>query len=243
MKLTLMMITQLEPHARPFVAAAQRLARECKAEFVLGLDRAEDAGLGFMVKGEFPRHQRIVHVDARGCLENVLDEVVEQCHGDYVLRLDDDERCSPAMEAWLRNGDYQASDHWKFPRAHLWPAPKPSMLKTPHLWPDEQTRLSVRAKAGGRTVIHAGSPFGGGELAPVLIEHHKFLVKTKAERQAIVLRYETVAQGAGQSFLVFSVPEDYYKGESVKLIPLNDGRTDLGYYQQGCGGCGRWITL
>jgi hypothetical protein len=117
------------------------------------------------------------------------------------------------------------------------------MLKTPQLWPDAQTRLSIRAKAGGRDVIHSGSPHGGGEMAPVLIEHHVFLVRSREEREAKVARYDAIAQGAGTSFLPFIVPERAYAGQSLKTIPLNDGRTDVGHYDQQCGGCGKWVTL
>jgi hypothetical protein len=244
MNISILCITKLEGYAQPYLTQFEKLAKALKGELVIGFDVYPNQTSTAPIKTCASLVQ-IIPVRSEGYLESVHDLVVAQCRGDYVLRLDDDEQCSPAMEDWLKLGKYRDHDHWKFNRAHLWPTdgPKPMMIKTPQLWPDQQTRLSVRAKADGRNIIHAGSPYGGGELAPVLIEHHKFLVKTLAERRAIVANYDRVAQGAGTEFAAFSVPEDYYKGESHKLIPLNDGRIDTGHYEQGCGGCGKWITL
>ncbi len=89
------------------------------------------------------------------------------------------------------------------------------MLKTLHLWPDHQTRLSTRAKASGRNWIHCGSPFGGGELAPVAIEHHKFMLFSVAERRAQSKRYDSIAPGAGENMKAFQVPEDAYTSEEI----------------------------
>lgn len=139
-----------------------------------------------------------------GCIENVLDAAVAQCREGYVLRLDDDEAMSPEMLAWLASGAYREHDHWAFPRMNLWPDTG-HFIASHSLWPDYQTRLSVKAKSGGRSSIHDGSPFGTGELAPVPIEHHKFLVRSEAERREILARYEALgAHGYAQ----FSVPED-----------------------------------
>ncbi len=241
MTLSIMCITKLEPHAFYFLTALQNLADTLRAEFVLGLDDVCATQTRMLGKAT-TLTDRLVPVDAQGCLENVHDFVLGHCTGDYVLRLDDDERCSPAMMQWLSLGKYRSSDVWSFPRAHLWGNEK-MMLKTPHLWPDVQTRLSTREKSGGRTHIHAGSPHGGGQLAPVLIEHHVFLVRSLEERKAKVERYDKIAEGAGTSFLPFIVPELAYKGESHKTLPLNIGRTDTGHYEQGCGGCGKWLTF
>ncbi len=241
MTLSILCITKLEPHAVPFVMSLQNLADSLRAEFVLGLDSPSEDSLR-SIRKHAEVTDRLVPVDAQGCLENVHDFVLGHCTGDYVLRIDDDEQCSPAMKSWLALQKYREHDHWSFPRAHLWGSPK-MMLKTPQLWPDFQTRLSVRAKAGGRLTIHDGSPFGGGERAPVLIEHHVFLVRSQDERIEKVRRYDAIAQGAGTAFMPFIVPEIAYRGESLKTIPLNDGRTDTGYYEQGCGGCGKWVTL
>jgi hypothetical protein len=126
-----------------------------------------------------------------------------------VLRLDDDERCSPAMVEWLMRGDYQLGTHWKFARVALFGS-EWSAIDSPHLWPDHQTRLSVRAWADGRNAIHCGSPYGGGDLAPAAIEHHKFLVKNTEERLALAQHYDRVGgSGTGWNY-PFNVPELAY---------------------------------
>jgi hypothetical protein len=121
------------------------------------------------------------------------------------------------MEDWLRERAFTTSDHWKFARAHFWENIG-TVLCTPHLLPDWQTRLSVREKAGGRVGVHAGSPFGGGTEAPVLIEHHKFLVHGFAERLAIAETYDRYHEGYGTgNMLPFSIPELAYAGTRVEL--------------------------
>lgn len=148
-----------------------------------------------------------VKYDGRGAgvIEGVLDDAVASCPEGYVLRIDDDERISPEMLAWLSTGAYRAHDHWAFPRLNLWPDAG-HFVASHALWPDYQTRLSVKAKSGGRLRVHDGSPFGTGELAQCPIEHHKFLVRSESERREILARY--AERGGAHGFSQFSVPED-----------------------------------
>jgi hypothetical protein len=141
-------------------------------------------------------------------IEDVLDEAVALCAEGWILRLDDDERVSPEMYRWLLASSWHEADHWAFPRLNLWPDDDHYIRSDP-LFPDLQTRLSTKAKSGGRTEIHQGSPFGTGRLAPCAIEHHKFLVRSEEERRALVLHYDAVRDGAGRGFADFSVPEDF----------------------------------
>lgn len=79
--------------------------------------------------------------------------------------------------------------------------------------------------AGDRGAIHAGSPYGGGHEAPVAIEHWKFIVRTLAERRAIIERYDRVQEGAGSRFRAFSCPEDFYGPEVIASSTMSwDGR-------------------
>ena len=93
MTLSVMCITKLEPHAVPFVEKLIGLAGKLRAELVIGLDAP------YSPSHEYAPFAHIVPVDAEGCLENVHDTVLDHCLGDYALRLDDDEQCSPAMVA------------------------------------------------------------------------------------------------------------------------------------------------
>lgn len=204
--LSILCVTRCEPHARRFLAEMLDLGRQLEAEVIFAADGL--AAAGRMAEWGMPARP----VQSKGYMESVLDEAVEFCSRDYVLRLDDDEGCSKAMVRWLTNRAYESGNHWKFDRVHLWGDVRTALV-TPQLYPDHQTRLSVKRLAGGRAVIHSGSPHGGGLTAPCAIEHHKYLVKTLDERRDIVKRYDQVSPGAGTSFAAFSVPEDVYASD------------------------------
>jgi hypothetical protein len=44
-------------------------------------------------------------------------------------------------------------------------------------------------------------------VAPVALEHHKFLVRSWVERRELLERYDEIRAGAGSRFVVFSLPE------------------------------------
>ncbi len=180
--LSILCVTEHGDHSPPFIADMAEIAEQLEAAFIL--------------------------YDGRGvgCIENVLDQAVATCPDGMILRLDDDERCSPEMRDWLEDCAWLEDNHWAFPRLNLYPN-EHSYISSVNLYPDLQTRLSVKWKSGGRQQIHAGSPFGTGRVAPCAIEHHKFLVRSLEERRAILSGYE--AAGADTyHFRPFSTPED-----------------------------------
>jgi predicted O-methyltransferase YrrM len=206
--LSILCVTRAEPHAREQLARMWQLVRACaSAELVIAADGDDAEARVTGWAGQWPG-ARVARVDGEGYLETVLDAALRHCTGSYVLRLDDDECCSAPMERWVREGGYRAQPHWKFSRAHLWPDRMHRIVDLP-LWPDHQTRLSRRHMAGGRSCIHAGSPHGGGTLAPVVIEHLKFLVRSREEREEIARRYDRVMPGAGTSthMRAFQLPD------------------------------------
>jgi hypothetical protein len=183
--LTILCVTNYGAHAAPFLSRLDAIAHDLDAAFV------EHDGTDASV------------------IEDVLDVAVASCPDDgWILRLDDDELPNVAMIEWLRDGCYRAAPHWAFTRWHLYPHEK-AYIVTPPLYPDLQTRCSIKAYAGGRSEVHQGSPFGTGTIAPagVAIEHHKFLVRPIEEREALVARYESIRPGAGRDFEAFSLPE------------------------------------
>ena len=220
MSLTIVTVTKGEPFARPFLLSMSALAHAAKADFTIGADGPE--AVEALSKMTWTTDPLVIQVQSKGYIESVLEDVLYHCRTDYILRLDDDERCSVAMNLWLMSREYMAHPHWKFPRAHLWGDDK-TMLTHPQLWPDHQTRLSISSMAGGRRWIHCGSPHGGGQEAPVILEHHKFLVKSLEERRAIVQRYDRIAHGAGSGMAIFSVPEDVVPVSQMTLAPLHNG--------------------
>jgi hypothetical protein len=220
-RLAILCVTRAEDFALPFLHTLAGDARDLYAQVVIAADGDAAAE---RVKSAFIPYARIYRVASAGYIESVLDEAVGYCTGQYILRLDDDERLSPALLTWLENEHYLAADHWAFPRANLW-GDEGSVLVNPPLWPDLQTRLSVKAKAGGRHGVHDGSPFGTGRVAPAAIEHHKYLVKSRAEREAQARGYDALRPGAGTAahFRPFMVPEVAYERVGLRLAPLGDG--------------------
>jgi len=171
--LTVLCVTAGREYAWPFVEEMEQLGRDLQAPFVIydGLEA--------------------------GYLEACLDRAVRGCADGYILRLDDDERVSHEMWVWLMERRYRTAEHWSFPRANLYPDDRHRLGG--RFWPDFQTRLSVKALSGGRHRIHTGSPFGAGQVAPVVIEHHKLLVRSLEERQAQAAWYDRIKAGAGTS--------------------------------------------
>jgi hypothetical protein len=213
--LSILTVTQAQPFAIPFLKTMHEMAQSLRADFCLIADGTE-AQAALECEGIPVR----AVVRSAGYIESVLDEAVMYALGEYVLRLDDDERCSWPMFSWLQQACYVTSDHWKFPRAHLW-GDDQTYIHHLQLWPDHQTRLSTKVKSGGRRTVHAGSPWGGGTVAPVVLEHHKFLVKTPEERRAIAAGYDRVAVGFGTGgMLAFNLPEEAIT--AMNLRPLTN---------------------
>jgi hypothetical protein len=223
--LTVLCVTKAEPHAEPFVAAMLKLAQACDAELVVAAD-GFDAFETVLSWDDVADEAELVAVHSKGFLESVLDYALESVRGDWVLRLDDDERVNAPLGAWLQERAFVRSPVWSFRRLNLWGDADHALCdKTGLLWPDPQTRLTDRALAGGRKAIHAASPHGQGVWAPqpCALEHHKFLVKSLEERRAIATKYEALQPGAGSGvFLPFSVPEDYFKPEAVGRARVED---------------------
>lgn len=202
MTLTFLCVTSNGQHARPFIERMAADAETLGAAFVLALDG--QLTLPWMRNLRAEVHE----VSSGGYLESVLDTAVALCPDGYILRLDDDERLSADALAWLSQAGYRMADHWAFRRANLWPDEQHRIANEP-LWPDLQTRLSTKAKSGGRSTVHVGSPYGTGTIAPGFIEHHKFLVRPRDERERLVDHYEQIQPGAGRAFSMFSLPEKY----------------------------------
>lgn len=208
-RLHLLCVTLGEPHAFDFLQKQKRVAELLEATYTCVLDgRQTDQFVDDGVMG-----MATAVIQSQGYLESILEralEVVPGARNDYVLRLDDDELPSIGLAQWLDRCHHWTADHWKFDRRHWWNREGEYIVNGP-LFPDHQTRLSIRSKAGGRGVIHAGSPFGGGELAPAeaYIAHHKFLVKSREEREAVAARYDQVMPGAGTApgMIAFQLPE------------------------------------
>lgn len=199
--LTILCITRAQPYALPFLDEMASLTHDLEGRFYV----AADGDTAYSRLDGL--NATLFIVRSHGYLESVLDEAVHVCEDGYILRLDDDERVSDGMYQWLLERHYRDTDHWCFPRANLWPDENQRLDGHP-VWPDLQTRLSTKEKSGGRTTIHHGSPFGSGRHAPVVIEHHKFLVRPIQDRVEQARAYERIQEGAGSGhYLPFQAPE------------------------------------
>lgn len=229
--LTILCVTRAEDCVMGLLGSLAESARDLEAECVIIVDgdivrdvqKVEDHFNAMLLPA------KVISIRSLGYIESILDQALEHTSTDYILRIDDDEQISESMFNWLDKRYYRSAPHWKFPRAHIWPPYTPNMqvsevrcIVNLPLYPDHQTRLSHRTLSGARTTIHSGSPYGGGELAPCLLEHHKFAIKTIEERREIVARYERLQPGAGSDFKVFSVPEDVISPEQIKLVSLEE---------------------
>lgn len=194
--ISVLCVTKRELFTAPFLKLFSQLAKEIGGEYVEIVDGRET-----------------------GVLEDILDDAIAECHGDYILRLDDDETVSGELALWLKSKEYEHGDLYAFPRQHLWRDTN-HFIVTPPLWPDYQTRLSTKEKAGGRKEVHAGSPYGTGRIVDYPILHWKFLVRTKQEREKIAKRYESKRRGAGFSpvYQPFNLPEISFARLAVKEI-------------------------
>ena len=214
--LNILCVTNGDTHAERFVKTMREQADLLGAELVLGLDGKAARGLGQYA-------DTAINLKSAGYLESVLEQAIGACKGEYIFRLDDDERISPALLDWLESGEYAGGDVYAFPRPYLIGDERHMVVE---LYPDLQTRLTTRAKAGGRAAIHQGSPYGTGRIIPYAIEHHKLLVKTLKQREEIARRYESVRTGAGYSDIygMYNLPERYIAGMTVAEYTDGDYR-------------------
>lgn len=191
-----------------FIREMSALSKRLNAEFVLGLDRKEAQSAWWRDLGD-----KVIDLKANTLQENVSDEAVRACSRDWVLRLDDDETVSPALEAWIWQTGHEVLGFklYAFPRVYLI-QDTGHYLTNEGIFPDLQTRLGKKEKMLGVNYIHAGNPNGTGQVIPYAIEHHKLLARTYKERQQIGARYEAIRAGAGSQpqYARYNLPELFY---------------------------------
>jgi hypothetical protein len=135
---------------------------------------------------------RLDEVDGKGYIEAHLREMVEACRGDWILRLDSDERLTPAWHEG-RWRTHLTGEHTHFWVPRRW-FHKPDSYLAIAPWSSDPQMRFFRNVPGEMTFpdeIHepmamAGS---GGYLPELTIEHHVLWLKTRAEREEKVARY------------------------------------------------------
>jgi hypothetical protein len=216
--LSICCVTKAADYALPLLNEMVDLAQELGAELVLGCDSfAAQSYAHELAERICP--VRAMTVQGR-FIEEMLNPVLSLCTGDYILRLDDDERVPLEMKSWLAPERIRQHDSWFFPRFHVWPT-RDQVITSQPFFPDFQGRLTTKDKSFRPETLHAGQPHEAYR-APVAFEHHTFLVKTKEERRAIAAGYESVL--IGKPFPVEQVdvvfPEDA-KPSQIKIERLD----------------------
>lgn len=209
--LTILSVTRAEDYAWSFLREMDRLAVKVDAQFIIAADgeQAETT-----LKARAWARAEIHRIDSGGHIDSLLPPAVAFCGGHYVLRIDDDERCSRDLAEWLAARWFVTEKHWDIARAWLWPD---EIHYRSDLWPDLQTRLSIKGLAGRLNGVHGGSAYGHGRAVPIgFLEHHKLLVKDYEERLADVDRYDRIETNAGALTKHFYLPED------LPAVPLLD---------------------
>jgi len=192
--LTVLTVSTLPHYGWRFIRDAEMLAQTLGAECVLacdlgGMPSVRADAMRQLGEGVRP-HRQTEFVDSQGAgyVEACLNQAIARCNGEYILRLDDDERASPGMVEWLRAwlASPDPDPQYTFARAVLWPD-ETTRIDVPPFWPDPQCRLATR-ELSRRSQVH--ELWQGDEtyvVHPIL--HYQFLVKTPAEHTAIAAVY------------------------------------------------------
>lgn len=136
----------------------------------------------------------IIQSDALTCNAG-LEPLVERCHGDWILRLDDDEFPEPHFErliTGLISGERYT--HYKIPRLHLCNVEPMRWVDDGYLYPDYQMRLFRNEKTLLKfpgAVGHLGIECDGpkGRLNTVNLLHLNLAINPRFKREAKLKTY------------------------------------------------------
>lgn len=136
----------------------------------------------------------VIQSDALTCNAG-LETLVERCHGDWVLRLDDDEFPEPHFErivSGLMSGERYT--HYKIPRLHLCEVEPMRWVDDSYLYPDYQMRLFRNDKSLLKfpgAVGHLGIECAGpkGRLNTVNLVHLNLAINPRFKREAKLKTY------------------------------------------------------
>lgn len=159
--------------------------------------------------------------------ERHLAWLAEQCSGDWILRVDDDEVPSPGLVErlpWLIT--QQVEQYW-IPRRWLYPTPDRWLAELPW-WPDYHNRL-VRRNANLRFsgMVHTGAdPILPARFLEWPLYHLECVFKDHPSREAKAARTEAMrpgltAPGGGPLNDVYYLPERHARRPPCS-VPLED---------------------
>lgn len=136
----------------------------------------------------------VIQSDALTCNAG-LETLVERCHGDWVLRLDDDEFPEPHFEGLMAGLLSQSKyTHYKIPRLHLSQIDPLMWIDDGYLYPDYQMRLFRNDRALLKfpgAVGHLGIECQGpkGRLNSVNLVHLNLAINPRFKREEKLKTY------------------------------------------------------
>ncbi|HEY9745966.1 MAG TPA: glycosyltransferase [Oculatellaceae cyanobacterium] len=170
-----------------------RYIRSFSDEIVVGVD-SKTTDNTFEVCQGLADELFIIQSDALTCNAG-LEALVERCHGDWVLRLDDDEFPEPHLTELL--GGLLSTDrytHYKMPRLHLCNIEPLQWINDGYLYPDFQMRLFVNNRSLLKfpgAVGHLGIECQGprGRLNSVNLIHLNMAINPRFRREEKLEKY------------------------------------------------------
>jgi len=221
-ELTVLTITRGESHSLPFLQNLSDFAKSIGVEYLIGLDMFANIEIDLMKIGTC----RMVPCTSSGAIEHVLADVSQKAHSDWILRIDDDESMSAAMEDWIKQGDWltDTHTHYSFPTAWLW-GDESHYIVNDRMYPDIHMRLVKHNLMGDwPRQPHAIIERDAKHVVPAMLLHHKFLVKNYSERQTVAARYDYLSDGLGSNevYKRYNLPEDVF--DPIKTAFVGDGK-------------------
>lgn len=186
---TCIMTMNSEHRIRPLLEYVRRFSDEV----VVGVDSKTTDGTLAACQG-LADELFVIHSEALTCNAG-LEELVGRCHGDWVLRLDDDEFPEPHL-ADILPGLLAASrfTHYKIPRLHLASTEPLTWINDGYLYPDYQMRLFKNERALLKfpgAVGHLGIECAGpkGRLNTVNLVHLNMAINPRFKREEKLATY------------------------------------------------------
>jgi hypothetical protein len=164
--------------------------RKLVDEFVVLIDTTRATDETYAIADELGTAVR--HVEGKGFVEAHLEEMVEACTAEWILRLDSDEQLSAGwLDGGWRNRLIGNYTHFTVPRR--WLHPSGGYIDCEPWWPDPQMRLfrnDLSLLTFPRQIHEPTAVRGPGDYLPELpINHHVLRLSTRGQREEKVRHY------------------------------------------------------